>query len=61
VLSISERNLRVAIDYVKNQKDHHANDKTFTKYEKFDDDDMKNFTTIREPKENYYSNNNEPF
>ncbi|MBE0687201.1 MAG: IS200/IS605 family transposase [Anaerolineaceae bacterium] len=61
VLSISERNLNVAIDYVKNQKDHHANNKTFIKYEKCDDEDMRNSSTIQEPKEIYYSNNNEPF
>ena len=61
VLSISERNLGAAIDYVNNQKNHHTNEKTFAKYEKCDDDDIRNFTTIREPQENYDLNIDDPF
>jgi len=61
VLSISERNLSAAIDYVKNQKDHHSKNETFLRYETCDDEDMKISTTIREPKEGYYSINGGPF
>jgi putative transposase len=56
VLSISERNLNAAIDYVKNQKEHHCQGKAFNRYEISDDEDLSYSKEINEQKANYETN-----
>ena len=40
-LTVSERNLSAAIEYVRKQKDHHNHNNTISKLERFDDEDAK--------------------
>ena len=47
-LSVSERNLTAAIDYVRNQKDHHNQQNVISKFERCDDDDVVIKTSIHE-------------
>jgi len=52
-LTVSERNLNVAIEYINGQKEHHAQNKIINKYEKCDDDKQPNGKMIKENQENY--------
>jgi putative transposase len=61
VLTISERNLNAAIEYVKKQKEHHRQNKTFDRYELYNKEDLSGSKKINEPKANYETIDDQPF
>jgi len=52
--TISERNLELARKYVKNQKEHHAENTIFKIYELVDEDSHSSIQTIREGESEYF-------
>ncbi|HSM23265.1 MAG TPA: IS200/IS605 family transposase [Anaerolineaceae bacterium] len=52
-LTVSERNLNAAIDYIKRQKEHHFQNTIINKYEKCDDDKERTEKLIRENQDSY--------
>ena len=52
-LTVSERNLNAAIDYINRQKEHHSQNTAIYKYEKYEDDKEESEKLIRENQVNY--------
>jgi len=54
-ISVSERNISAALEYVRNQKDHHAQQTAIPRFERRDDEEMDNDSTVIKDEPGSYS------